>query len=75
MTGYADFVYDEARGLALVDPKGQAASASDPNDPACSKPLSYQSVDERLNCQWAPERQREAERQRAFDALHESACR
>ena len=75
MSGYIDFVYDTKRRLALVDPMGQAAEASDPADPACRKPLSYQSVDERLNCQWAPERQREAERQRAFDALYDSACR
>lgn len=73
LTGYARFVYDNGTKVALVDPR-DASPALAPPDPACGKPLSYQSVAERLNCEAAPQLRGQADRQRDFDRLWAQAC-
>ncbi len=73
--GYVRFVYEEAAGAASIDPgdaDGQLPIAV--GDPACGKSFAYQSVEERLGCAAAPERERKARLKREFEALWQRAC-
>jgi hypothetical protein len=73
--GYRRFVYDNESQAAVIDPGLEdAAGQAGPPDPACAKPFAYQSVEERLTCAAAPERQAGSNRQRAFEALWRRAC-
>jgi hypothetical protein len=73
--GYARFVFDERAGAVLVDPGNAATGVARPaQDPACSKPPAYQSVEERLSCAAAPVLEAEAEAKRAFEAAWQKAC-
>ena len=73
--GYARFVFDERVGTAFVDPGNAATGVTRAaQDPGCSKPPAYQSVEERLSCAAAPQLEAEAQAQRAFEAAWQKAC-
>ncbi len=73
--GYRRFVYDKESEVAAVDPGvDEPVERARQLDAACAKPFAYQSVDERLTCAAAPERQAGSDRQRAFEALWRRAC-
>lgn len=73
--GYRRFVYDEGAGMALIDPQVALDMAGvDHAGPACRKPASYQSVDERLACADAPRLRGEQDRQRGFERLWNRMC-
>jgi hypothetical protein len=73
--GYRRFVYDKGSETAAIDPGlDEPAEQVGPQGPGCAKPFAYQSVEERLTCAAAPERQAGSNRQRAFEALWRRVC-
>jgi hypothetical protein len=72
-TGYTRFVHDKASGATRLDPK-EAPALAPGTDEACAKPVSYQTVDERLSCAAAPAEEAAASGQSEFDALWRRSC-
>jgi hypothetical protein len=72
-TGYTRFVHDKASGTTRLDPKELPGLVPSTNL-ACAKPLSYQTVDERLSCAAGPAEKAAAGLQSDFDALWRRNC-
>jgi hypothetical protein len=72
--GYLRFVFDRAKSAAFLDPGAVPAIAVDADEATCRKPLSYQTVDERLSCAKRPRLESDLRRKREFEQLWARAC-
>jgi hypothetical protein len=72
--GYLRFVFDRAKSAAFLDPGAVPAIAVDADEATCRKPLSYQTVDERLSCAQRPRLESDLRRKREFEQLWAQAC-
>jgi hypothetical protein len=74
-TGYTRFVYDSASGVAALDPRLMAGpSTARPTKAACTKPVAYQTIDERFICAEAPAPVASADIQLEFNSLWQRNC-
>jgi hypothetical protein len=72
-TGYRRFVHEKGSGATRLDPQVASAPAH-PSVAACAKPVSYQTVGERLSCAAAPAQDAAVDLQSEFDALWRRSC-
>lgn len=73
--GYRRFLYDTGSGSAALDPRhAPAAGPAEAANPACAKPLSYRTVEERFACDTAPASGRAKAEQSAFDERWRRIC-
>jgi|GEM_PF-5877043 len=72
-TGYRRFVHSKATGATRLDPQ-EAPVLAGPPAAGCAKPVSYQTVDERLSCAAAPAGEASANLQSKFEELWLSNC-
>jgi hypothetical protein len=72
-TGYRRFVHDKGSRVTRLDPQ-EALAPAHPSVAGCAKPVSYQSVNERLSCAAAPAEEAAARLQSEFEVLWQRNC-